>query len=88
MNAVAAVLVLLYSQFGAGCLAIRAGSLGFGGFGLNEYGYDDLIFCGDTDFQIIPPSMAEWPDAERYDFNWDSLKDTAEPFEKYPFTTR
>lgn len=88
MNAVAAVLVLLYSQFGAGCLAIRAGSLGFGGFGLNEYGYDDLIFCGDTDFQIIPPSMADWPDAERYDFNWDSLKDTAEPFEKYPFTTR
>lgn len=88
MNAVAAILVLLYSQFGASCLAIRVGSLGFGGPELNEYGYDDFIFYGDTDFHITPPSKTDWPEEEWYDFDWDNLKDTAEPFEKYPFTSK
>ena len=88
MNAVAAILVLLYSQFGASCLAIRVGSLGFGGPALNEDGYNDLTFYGDTDFRITPPSMTDWPEEEWYNFDWDSIKGTAEPFEKYPFTTR
>lgn len=88
MNAVAAILVLLYSQFGASCLAIRVGSLGFGGPALNEYGYNDLTFYGDTDFRITPPSMTDWREEDLYDFNWNSLKDTAEPFEKYPFTSK
>ena len=88
MNAVAAILVLLYSQFGASCLAIRVGSLGFGGPEPNEYGYDDLTFYGDTDFRITPPSMTDWPEEEWYNFDWDSIKGTAEPFEKYPFTSK
>lgn len=88
MNAVAAILVLLYSQFGASCLAIRVGSLGFGGPALNEDGYNDLTFYGDTDFRITPPSMTDWREEDLYNFDWDSLKGTPEPFAQYPFTSK
>lgn len=87
INAVAGILVVLYSQFGASCLGVRRGDIGFF-FEGDERDYDDLMFRGNTRFIINPPTRGDWPEAKQYDFSWNSLKDTAEPFEKYPFTTR
>ena len=79
INAVAAILVLLYSQFGRYCLT--------------TYGISNLD-CGDEDtydgsldantiFKIIPPNC--WEHDEVYRFDWEKIKLEESPFQKYDY---
>lgn len=78
MNAVAAVLVLLYSQFGT--------------FGVPDYGQpvfwisvneSDYPINNDSLFILEPP--ISWKEDERYDFEWKKIKNLENPFAMYPF---
>lgn len=78
MNAVAAVLVLLYSQFGASCIAP------YGDKRMRLSTGDDFLFDENVIFGITPPKREDWGE-NIYDFNWDELSKTKEPFQKYDF---
>ena len=82
MNAVAAILVLLYSQFGANCIdfSYNANTVIFRSIDA----YDDR-FTANSIFDIQPPQINDWSAEELYDFNWDDIKNDAEPFKKYRF---
>ena len=82
MNAVAGILVLLYSQFGSQCIETY-GSSGVSFIDFDE-DYDDL-FDADVIFEINPPQITDWDAAELYDFNWNVLESSPEPFEKFNF---
>ena len=81
MNAVAGILVLLYSQFGAQCI-VTYGMNGMYWQVDREY---DLHFDADVIFDITPPLESDWLPDELYDFNWDDLKNDTEPFDKFQF---
>lgn len=81
MNAVAGILVLLYSQFGSQCIET---------YGMNRMSWqieegDDMIFDANVIFEIVPPPENIWPENEKYNFDWNSLKNTDTPFEKFNF---
>ena len=82
MNAVAGILVLLYSQFGAQCIE----TYGISGIYWHLDGEYDNVFDADVIFTIHPPKIEDWSEAELYDFNWDTIKTDPEPFDKYRFT--
>lgn len=82
MNAVAGILILLYSQFGAKCIETYGSSVA-NGIDIDE-DYDDP-FDADVIFEINPPQITDWDEAELYDFNWNELKSSQEPFEKFNF---
>lgn len=82
INALAGLLVVLYSQFGESCLNTYGCS---GMYFCNMESYDE-IFDADTIFEIIPPSFADWGEQETYDFDWVRLKDNdAQPINKFDF---
>ena len=82
INAVAAILILLYSQFGASCIEKY-------GPGQISYTTDDceydFVFGADVIFEIRPPKVGDWSLDELYEFEWDEIKDTPEPFVKFKF---
>ena len=80
LNAVAAVLILLYSQFGVECLNTKTTNVYYG-----SEGYDDAEFGGDTMFTIIPPEISNWREDELYDFKWNDLKNKRSPFNTFDF---
>ena len=79
MNAVAGILVLLYSQFGSQCIET------YGTSGLHWQTDEDYDFNFDADviFTIHPPQLTDWPDL--YDFQWAQIKNDPQPFEIFPF---
>ena len=81
ISAVAGILVLLYSQFGANCVETY-GSNGVSFIELDAY---DERFDADIIFDIYPPQLSDWSDSELYDFNWNDIKTDAEPFAKFTF---
>lgn len=76
INAVAGVYVILYAQFGV--------------FSFNPYHEVNMvddnengsISSGESIFSIIPPI---WTDNEKYDFDWNTLKNQTNPYDKYKF---
>lgn len=81
MNAVAGILILLYSQFGSRCIET---------YGYNELYFQDLDKCdfefdADVIFEIHPPSLNDWSDSELYDFKWNNIKSDTNPFDKFHF---
>ncbi len=77
INAIGALLSLLFAQFGI--------------YAFNPYqkvemcntDEDELISTGESLFSIKPTSS--WQDTERYDFVWEQLKNTADPINKITF---
>lgn len=80
INAVAGILILLYSQFGSQCIETYRNSLRW-----EKIGDYDLHFDADVIFEVHPPKLSDWPEAELYDFNWDKIKLLEQPFDKYNF---
>lgn len=76
LQAIAGVCIILFSQFSI--------------YSFNAYqrqesytGNDDgAIFSGESLFSILP---ANWPDDDKYDFEWEELKSKPEPFVKFNF---
>lgn len=81
MNAVAGILILLYSQFGSCCIETY-GTNGLCWQNLDDY---DLNFDADVIFEIHPPQISDWPSSELYDFEWNNIKTYSNPFDKFPF---
>lgn len=78
MNAVAAILVLLYSQFGSDCMETNKKGLCWEI--LEEY-YQPP-FLADVIFELQSPV---WTENDCYDFDWKSLKIQDEPFDIFHF---
>jgi hypothetical protein len=82
VNAVAGLYVVLFSQF----FVINKVSAGSNMDSLYEYRHlfneETMSKWGDI-FQVCPPY--NWSDDELYDFDWDTLKDSPDPFAKFPF---
>lgn len=81
MNAVAGILILLYSQFGSQCIET---------YEINRMYWQnieefDYVFNADIIYEICPPQISDWQESELYDFNWDSIKEDPNPFEKFRF---
>jgi hypothetical protein len=76
VQAVAGVYALLFAQFGV--------------YSFNPYQQINMVedndcgsmFSGESVFSIIPPN---WPDIEKYDFDWDTLKTQTHPFSTFTF---
>lgn len=81
INAVAGILILLYSQFGSRCIE----TYGTNGLCWQEDGAYDLNFDADVIFEIHPPLISDWQESELYDFNWNNIKTLAQPFDKFNF---
>lgn len=81
INAVAGILIVLYSQFGSCCIE----TYGTNGLYWKEMGSYDLHFDANVIFEIHPPTISDWRESELYDFDWDSIKTLAQPFDKYNF---
>lgn len=81
MNAVAGILILLYSQFGSRCIETY-GSSGLFWQDIDNY---DLNFDADVIFEIHPPELIDWPSSELYDFEWSDIKSDSNPFDKFNF---
>lgn len=81
LNAVAGILILLYSQFGSCCLD----TYGVSGMYWQEVEDYDNYFDADTIFEINPPSINEWTTDEQYIFDWNDLKCSSNPFDKFSF---
>lgn len=79
MNAVAGILVLLYSQFGSQCIE----TYGTSGVYWHEDGDYDFRFDADVIFTIHPPQLTDWKDL--YDFQWEQITKDPEPFMKFQF---
>ena len=75
MNAVAGVLVLLYSQFGSKCIVSNIS------YGQDNEGYDD-IFAADV---ICPPKIDDWNQNDLYSFDWNIVKGYKKPFGKFRY---
>lgn len=80
ISAVAGLLVLLSSQFqddefsaGSVMLSVRG------------YDYHELSPALGSLFRIAYPT--DWPDDEMYDFNWSTLKNDPERFQKFDYNT-
>ena len=81
MNAVAGILILLYSQFGSQCIE----TYGIGGIAWNTIGAYELHFDADVIFSIYPPQVTDWPDDELYDFKWEDISSDSQPFDRFQF---
>ena len=76
IQAVAAIYTILYSQFGV--------------YSFNPYQQLNMVeendygamFSGESIFSIIPPI---WSNNEKYNFEWNTLKEEASPFEMFNF---
>ncbi len=81
MNAIAGILVLLYSQFGSRCIE----TYGINGMYWQNMDDYDLAFDADVIFEICPPQISDWKNSELYDFDWNSIKLNPYPFDKFAF---
>lgn len=77
LKAVSGLFIILFSQFGINAFSPFQ----------NSYMYniedDGGIFTdGSMMFSVIPP---QWNQDEKYDFDWDLLKSSGQPFIKYSF---
>ena len=77
INAVAGLYVLLFSQFGICANYSSEPHFLVGSKGLSDANEYAVIFT------ITGKPI--FSDSERYDFQWDQLKDTQEPYNKYDF---
>lgn len=84
LNAVAAILILLNSQFGASCIE----TYGSNDLYWSEVGAYDLRFAGDVIFDMIIPGLETWTSDELYEFDWSKLSGNDEPFAKYDFNSK
>lgn len=82
MNAVAGILVLLYSQFGSLCIETYGSNGRLRWQDTDDY---DFNFDADVIFQIHPPSISDWASSELYDFNWSDIAADSKPFDKFNF---
>ena len=74
MNAVSGLLCILHAQLGENMQSVC-----FQGISMTQESEDKVITGS---FTIIAPTF---PDAEQYEFIWDSLKSTAVPIQSYTF---
>lgn len=82
MNAVAGVLILLYSQFGSQCIE----TYGTNGISIRDFDNDyDAKFDANVIFEIHPPKLSDWSSDELYDFDWNMINSDSTPFEKFDF---
>ncbi len=81
MNAVAGILILLYSQFGASCIEAYGNPL----VCMKSEDAYDIDFDADVIFEICPPKISDWPSSELYEFDWEDIKDSEEPYDKFLF---
>lgn len=81
ISAVAGILVLLYSQFGSCCIETYT----MGGLHIQYDDAYDNAFDANVIFDIYPPEIDDWPIEEQYDFDWNTIKNTDTPFEKFIF---
>lgn len=81
INAVAGLLVVLYSQFGEHCIQTYGCN---GLIWVDEDSYDEDIDANII-FTIDPPTISDWGEAESYDFDWNSLKYSNNPICKFDF---
>lgn len=81
LNAVGAILILLYSQFGSCCIETYGSSAPE----WQEFIRYDNIFDADVIFEVIPPQLSDWTIDELYDFKWADIKSNADPFDKFSF---
>ena len=81
MNAVAGILILLYSQFGSQCIE----RYGINGIYWHDTEAFDFTFDADVIFEICPPQISDWQESELYDFDWNSIKLNPDPFDKFVF---
>lgn len=81
MNAVAGILVLLYSQFGASCIE----SYGHPFVGMQGEDAYDIDFNADVIYDVIPPKISDWSSSELYEFDWETIKNDKEPFARFQF---
>lgn len=82
LNAIAGVLVLLYSQFGPMCIETFGSNLPW----INW----DNLYLDPIDanilFELVPPDLSEWPEEEQYGFNWTKAdSETQHEFVCFPF---
>lgn len=82
MNAVAGVLILLYSQFGSQCIETYGDA---GKIYLCEDNAYDNVFTADVIFSIKPSEESDWLSSEIYDFEWNKIKGSPNPFKQFPF---
>lgn len=81
MNAVAGILVLLYSQFGSQCIE----TYGTNGLAFQNMDAYDNDFDANVIFEVYPPQIDDWGEMDCYEFNWEELKLDPEPFAKFKF---
>lgn len=82
IQAVGAILALIYSQFGGYCIEPFNNDCKV--YAMNEDRYDG-IFDADVIFEVVPPRREDWDDEEKYEFNWKKLKTVGMPFQKFDF---
>lgn len=78
LDAICGVFVLLSSQFALEQFSTSGVSL----LGFTEFDVDFELGIGNF-FQLRFPK--DWPEDEKYDFDWETLKDKEEPFESLKF---
>lgn len=81
MNAVAGILILLYSQFGSCCIE----TYGMSSLCFQDMDAYDNEFDADVIFDINPPQESDWLESELYEFEWSDIAGEEEPFGKFPF---
>lgn len=79
-ESVAGLAVLLSAQFLTHDFSPHAPGLALSGYGGPPAGYDNAI--GGYFLVKFPDNL---PAADRYDFDWDTLKTQADPFDNFPF---
>jgi hypothetical protein len=78
LEAVSAVVAILYCQFDFNTFTAHKGNQA-----MFSLGNDACFPMSDTMFQVITPTG--WSDEEKYQFDWEHLRDEAQPFQKYNF---
>lgn len=73
LHAISGLYIVLFSQFVLPC---HRNDLLLG----EDY---TTLSAADDVFSIVPPST--WTEPELYDFDWESIKDLADPFDRFPF---
>ncbi len=78
VTSICAVAVILYCQFDFYTfISHRADQVTI------PVGDDRFAHFSDTIFRVVKPT--DWPDDQRYSFNWEQIKADPEPFQKYDF---
>jgi hypothetical protein len=76
INSVGAVLIILYSQYSF--LALNQYN------NVSMYDQNDDGFSS-TDQNLFSVKSPTWSDSDMYDFNWESIKASANPFDNFAF---